>query len=147
MAQIVKVEGLKELEQVMLRDLSKATARNALQRGLKKAAQPFADSWKASVPRDEGNYQQSITVGPSSKLTRRQKRDAKKEGTYFAEIHIGTVDPAGRHQEFGTINHGAQPSARPAWDSTRQTVLQTISRDMWAEIEKAAARRAKKLFL
>lgn len=145
MAEIVRVEGLKELEQVMLRDLPKSIARNALQRGLKKAAQPFADDWRALAPRDEGHLQASIIVGPSSKLTRRQKRDAKKEGTYFAEIHIGTSDPAGLFQEFGTISNRPQPSGRPAWEAGKQQVLQTISKDMWAEIEKAAARRAKKL--
>lgn len=144
MAEIVRVDGLRELEQVMLRDLPKAIAKNALQRGLKKAAQPFADDWRAHAPRDKGQLQASIIVGPSSKLTRRQRGDAKKEGTYFAEMHIGTADPAGLFQEFGTFSNTAQPSGRPTWEAHKQSVLQAIIKDMWAEIEKAAARRAKK---
>lgn len=145
MVEIVRVEGLKELEQMMLRDLPKATARAALQRALKKAAQPVHSDWKAHAPRDEGHYQESIIIGPSSKLTRRQKREAKKEGPYFAEIHVGSSDPAGLFQEFGTITNRPQPSGRPAWDSNKAGALQTIVREIRTQIESAAARRAKKL--
>jgi hypothetical protein len=86
-------------------------------------------------------------VGPSSKLTSRQKKDAKKEGKFFAEIHVGTSDPAGQQQEFGNMNHPAQPSGRPAWERTQDRVLEGIGDDFRAEIEKAAARRAKRLGL
>jgi HK97 gp10 family phage protein len=146
MVEVVKFTGGKELE-AALRDLPKATARNALQRALKKAAEPVAADWKAKAPRDQGHLERSIIVGPSSKLTSRQKKDAKKEGTYFAEIHVGTADPAGQQQEFGNVNHPAQPSGRPAWDGNKQSALDGIAKDMWAEIEKAAARRNKKLGL
>ena len=144
MAESFKIEGLRELEQT-LRALPKATARNALQRGLKKAAQPTLDDWKAKVPVEEGHYRNSLIMGPSSKLTRRQRQDAKKEGTYFAEIHVGTADPAGQQQEYGNINHPAQRSGTPAWDANKQQALDTVGKEMWTEIEKAAARRAKKL--
>jgi HK97 gp10 family phage protein len=144
MAEIVKFTGGKQLE-AALRELPKATARNALQRGLKKAAQPVADDWKAKAPRDEGHLEKSIIVGPSSKLTKRQRKDAIKEGPYFAEIHVGTADPAGQQQEYGNINHPAQPSGRPAWDGNKQQALDTMGKEMWAEIQKAAARRAKKI--
>ena len=144
MAEIVKFTGGKELESV-LRELPKATARNSLQRGIKKAAQPILEDWKGRVPVEEGHYKNSLTMGPSSKLTNRQKKDAKKEGTYFAEIHVGTADPAGQQQEYGNINHPAQRSGTPAWDSNKQQALDTMGKEMWAEIEKAAARRAKKV--
>lgn len=144
MAEVFKIEGLKELE-ATLRELPKATARNALQRGLRKAAQPVADDWKAKAPKEEGHLEQSIIVGPSSKLTKSQRRDAAKEGRYFAEMHVGTNDPAGQQQEFGNVNHPAQPSGRPAWDQNKDKALATVGKDMWTEIEKAAARRARKL--
>lgn len=139
----VRIEGLRELERA-LAELPKATARNTLQRVLKKAAEPTADAWKAKAPRDAGQYAESIIVGPSSKLTGRQKKDAKKEGKHFAEIHVGTADPAGQQQEFGNINHPAQPSGRPAWKETQDGALNTIKAELGGEIEKSAARLASK---
>jgi hypothetical protein len=45
------------------------------------------------------------------------------------------------------MNHPAQPSGRPAWERTQDRVLEGIGDDFRAEIEKAAARRAKRLGL
>ena len=59
-----------------LNELPKATARNVLQRVLKKAAEPVHDSMQAGAPKLTGALQVSIITGPSSKLTSRQKRDA-----------------------------------------------------------------------
>jgi hypothetical protein len=75
----VKIEGLRELDQA-LSELPKATARNTLQRALKKGAEHVRDVWQPEVPVTVGHYQHSIIVGPSSKLTGRQKRDAKRDG-------------------------------------------------------------------
>lgn len=127
-----------------LNALPKATARNVLQRVLKKAAEPVHDNWQAGAPRREGHLQTSIIVGPSSRLTGRQKRDAKREGKHFSEIHIGTSDPAGQMQEFGTFSNPAQPWARPGWEETKDKALQIIGDELGGEIEKAAARLAKK---
>lgn len=138
-----KVEGLKELD-FALGELPKATARNVLQRVLKKRAEPVQDVWQHTAPVLTGTYQHSIRVGPSSKLTSRQKRDAKKEGKYFAEIHIGTSDPAGMQLEYGNINMPADPSGRPAWNATQDGVLNGIAKDLGDEIEKARARLARK---
>lgn len=142
MVEIVKFTGGKELE-AALRELPKATARNALNRGLKRVAEPVREKWEAGAPRRTGALAESVVVG--KQLTRRQKSDAKQDGTYFAEIHIGTSHRAGIPQEFGTIDHPAQPSGRPAWDSEKGEVLDDFGKFMWEEIEKAAARRARKL--
>lgn len=139
-----KATGFRELE-ATLREMPKATARNSLQRGLKKVAQPVADDWQAKAPRDKGNLAQSIIIGPSSRLTGRQRKDSKREGTYFAEIHVGTADPAGQQQEFGNINHPAQPSGRPAWDANKDAALENFGKEVWADLQKVAARRARKL--
>lgn len=143
----VKFEGGRELEKA-LNDLPKATQRNVLQRGLKKVAEPVANEWRARAPDDPRtgppDLKTSIVVGPSSKLTGRQKKDAKKEGRYLAEIHVGTSDPAGIFQEFGTVNHSAQPSGRPAWDANKEKALADLGKFLWEEIEKARARLAKK---
>lgn len=137
------VEGLRDLEYA-LRELPKATARSTLQRVLKKRAEPIRETWKDVAPRDRGDYAQSIVDGPNSRLTSRQKRDAKKEGKYFAEHHIGTSDPAGQQQEFGNINHPAQPSGRPAWEATQEMTLEGIGEDFWEELDRTRERAARK---
>lgn len=139
----VKIEGLRELANA-LEELPKATARNTLVRTLKKAATPVHERMQANAPRLTGQLQLSVVMGPSSKLTSRQKRDAKKEGKFFAEYHVGTSDPAGMFQEFGTFKEPAQPWATPAWDATQDEALAIIKTELGTEIEKSAARLARK---
>lgn len=137
----VKVEGLRDLQDA-LRELPKATQRNTLNRVLLKRAEPVRDTWKGKAPRGEGHLADSIIVG--KRLTRRQAREAKKDGKSFAEVYVGTADPAGVQQEFGNVNHPAQPSGRPAWEETQDGVLDGIAKDLGAEIEKSRARLARK---
>lgn len=139
-----KFEGGRELEKA-LNDLPLSTQRSVLRRGLKRVADPVAADWRSRAPRDEGRLEQSIIVGPSSKLTSRQKKDARAEGRFFAEMHVGTADPAGQQQEFGNVNHPAQPSGRPAWDANKHKALADLGKFIWDEIDKARARRAKRL--
>jgi HK97 gp10 family phage protein len=40
--------------------------------------------------------------------------------------------------EFGTSRQPAQPYMRPAWDSTKQAVLENIRAALWAEILRRA---------
>lgn len=141
--QVFKLEGAKELASA-LEELPKATARNTLQRALKKRAEPVREEWQGRVPVLTGEYEHSIIVGPSSKLTPRQKKDAKREGKYFAEIHIGTADPAAMQLEFGNSHMAAHPSGRPAWDATKDGVVLGLAKDLGEEIEKSAARLARK---
>ena len=47
--------------------------------------------------------------------------------------------PAGAHP--GTT---AQPALRPAWDALRDTVIKTIGQELWAALEKARKRLAKR---
>jgi HK97 gp10 family phage protein len=139
----VRIEGLQDLTQTLLRDLPESVGRNSIRRTLRKRAEPVRDAWKANAPKDEGHYAESIVIG--TRLTRRQAREAKRDGKRFAEIHIGTADPAGQQQEFGNVNHPAQPSGRPAWESKKAGVLLGIGEDFRADLERTAARRARKL--
>lgn len=137
-----KVEGLAELDRA-LGQLPKATARNTLRRVLKKAAVPVESGWKARAPKLTGRYEASITTG--TRLTSRQAKDAKRDGKAFAEIHVGSADPAGIPQEYGTFKEPPQPSGGPAWDATKGEALKIIGDELGTEIEKSAARYAKKL--
>lgn len=138
-----RIEGLSDLNQA-LDQLPKATQRNTLTRVLKKAAEPTLDRMTGGAPALTGELQQSVIMGPSSRLTGRQKRDAKKEGRHFAEIHVGTSNPAGQFQEFGTFKDSPQPFATPAWEETKDRALNTIKTTLGDEIEKSAARLRKK---
>lgn len=97
---------------------------------------------KAKAPKLTRDLEQSIITG--TKLTRRQARAAKAEGKAFSEIHIGTANPAGVPQEFGTFKERAQPFGRPAWAETQDEALDIIARELGNEIEKSRARLARK---
>jgi HK97 gp10 family phage protein len=159
----VTIEGLKDVDDA-LKDLPKAVGKNILRRVLKKIAEPIAADMRARAPDDprtkSRDLKASIYVG--TKLNDRQKslhRKAsggggprltsagwKSDPKTLVEMFVG-VDPRspqGAWQEFGTYAHPAQPFARPAWDGNKDKALATIKADLWAEIEKAAARAARK---
>jgi HK97 gp10 family phage protein len=141
MKNTVHVEGLRELE-AALSELPRATGKNVVRRVLLKRAQPVADQMRSAAPREFGNLQTSI--GVSTKLSNRQKRQHRKMKA-DVEVFIGAgALPQAHLQEFGTFKEPPQPFARPAWDASKNSVLDGIGKDLWAEIEKAAARLARK---
>ncbi len=133
--------GLADLNRA-LEALPKATARNTLKRVLTKAAKPIEDDADAKAPKRTGALEKSIITG--TRLTRPQAKQAKKDGKFFAEVHVGTADPAGIFQEFGTFSNAAQPFLRPAWEANKDRALQIIKDELGTEIEKPAARLARK---
>lgn len=141
MAVTVRVEGLRELSYA-LEELPKATQKNTLRRVLRKAAANFDDIASSMAPVLTGELQRSVVTG--SQLNKSQKRYAKKETKHFVEIHVGTSDPAGIFQEFGTFKEPSQPFMRPTWDSTKNGMLETIKRELGTEIQKSAARLGRK---
>lgn len=148
---VVKVEGLSDLL-AGLQALPKAVARNALRRVLRKRAEPMAATMRGLAPDDPAtpaskDLKGSIAVG--TKLSKRQAklhRKANRDDKQFAEVFVGPGPKPHAHlQEFGTVNHGPQPFARPAWDQHQDSILAGIRDDFWTEIDKAAKRQAKKL--
>lgn len=138
----VRMEGWSELDRA-LGELPKATARNTLRRVLRKAAAPVEAEMESRAPKRSGALGRSIQTG--TQLTPRQARDARREGKAFAEVHVGSADPAAVTQEFGTFRHPAQAFGVPAWEATKDEALEIIGRELGGEIERAAARYAKKL--
>lgn len=53
-------------------------------------------------------------------------------------------DPKTHFQEFGTAHHGPQPYMRPAWDEHKARVPAEIGKNLWAEIQKTAKRKARR---
>jgi HK97 gp10 family phage protein len=138
----VKVEGLQEL-MTALRELPNATAKNIMRRVLVARAEPVAEAARRLVPVHEGHLKESIHV--ATRLTRRQKSRHRKVDPDDVEVFVGPgSDPAAHLNEFGSSHQAAHPFMRPAWDETKDELLEGVAADMWDEIEKAATRLAKK---
>lgn len=161
----IKVEGLTELK-AALDELPKATARNVQRRVLLNRAQPIVAAAKAKVPVRTGNLRDAIratTTRPRGHKAASSRAFAKvrgmggsvaearaaagEAGASSVEVFIG---PAGRlpqagQQEWGNRNHPPHAYLRPAWDEGKEALQAGIKADLWTEIQKAAARRAKKL--
>lgn len=141
----VRLIGAKQLENALL-ELTTATAKNVGRRSLRRAGQPLADTMNAYAPEggtsQDGPLNESYTV--STKLNKSQAKLARKEGRAEVFMYVGTADTAGVQQEFGNVNHGAQPHARPAWDSRKEKVLTDVLRSTEEEVTKAAARARRK---
>lgn len=98
---------------------------------------------EAKAPRDTGYTANSIDV--SATLNPAQRREAKREGKNFAEVYVGSRrGSAAIFQEFGTTEQPANPYMRPAWESTKDAVLDGIAEDLGTEIEKSRSRLARK---
>ena len=146
----VKVEGLRAVNDA-LGQLPKATGRNVLRRVALERLKPMAEDARAKAPVLEqggGDLRDSIDV--STKLKGYAKR-LNKRGKAEVEAYMGPAGrggkkapPQGTQQEFGNKNHGPQPFMRPAWDGGKHKLLDGIADDLWTEIDKAAARLAKK---
>lgn len=150
MAKVFKVEGLADCEKALVGlaeefNLSHATARNTIARALMDAGEPVRSDAEARAPiRDEGGkprLKSSIVI--STKLSRRQKSQHKKESTIEVFIGAGPL-PQAHLQEFGSSVHGAQPFLRPAWDGNHKAVLNRIVVSLKNQIEKARKRVARK---
>lgn len=140
--QTFRFEGGRDLERA-LAEFAKPMAKAAGRRVLKKAADPILEVYREQTTVKTGTLQRLETSG--TKLTRRQARTVKREGKSDVEIHIGTSDPAGVQEEFGNAHQAAHPALRPAWDQEGgQTAVDRIASGLWVDIEKTAARVARR---
>lgn len=154
---MIKVEGLAQLEQALFQLGSPSTARRVGQRALIVAAEPMVAAIAALAPKDRHKLDQSIKAQPSN---RNRSRDT-------AEVVIGIdggVDPAqtktrkrgaGQYvdpgvsgyaviQEFGDAKMAANPFMRPGFAATAEAVILRTGTTLGPEIEKSAARLARK---
>ena len=142
----MRIDGLRELD-AALGELPKASAKGVLRRVGIKALQPMAEAARGMAPDDpqtqSADLKASIIVG--TKLNKRQASMARKdEGKAFVTVYMGTADPAGVPQEFGTVNHGPQPFMRPAFDQHAEGTIRIVASELGDEITKTAARVAKR---
>ena len=122
-------------------ELTAATAKNVTRRAGRKALEPVKAKAIGLAPygeRDEIHLRDNIEISTKARRARR-KSDV--------EVYMGvtvSLSSVGIQQEFGNINHGPQSFMRPAWDVAGRGVLTDLSKSMWAEIDKASARAARK---
>ncbi len=157
---MIKVEGLAELEKQLFQLGSTSTARRVGQRALMEAAKPMVEEIRTLAPKDEMNLAQSVRAQPSNRN--------RREDTAEVVIGIaGWVKPAvevprerasarnkpridlgvagyGPMQEFGTEKMDANPFFRPGFDATAELVIRRVGQTLGPEIEKSAARLAKR---
>ena len=103
----MKFEGGRDLEAALM-EIKSSTAKGIVRRALKESLMPVLETWRRYSPKLTGQLIDSEVVG--TKLNRRQRRLAKKEGKSQVEMYVGTNDPAGRNNEFGNRHHRANPS-------------------------------------
>lgn len=136
----VQVEGLRELD-AALGELKKSTAKGVLRRTGRQALEPFDQAWRSLAPHLTGALERSGAVG--SKLSRSQRAEAERDS--FVEVFAGPGPlPQAIIQEFGSSTNHPQPFMRPAWDRTKDQVLQRVKQFLGDEIQKTAARAAKR---
>lgn len=141
-----KIEGLEQTVANMA-DLSRATERNAVKRTLLKAGEPTADTAARMAPQERGILAFSIVV--TTQLTGRHRGEMRNRASEV-EVYIGPAGGQGSlfyasHREFGTVLLPASPYMRPAWEATKGQVLGLIVSGLRAEVERAAARAARKV--
>lgn len=143
--EVFHIEGLKELE-TALAELPKATGKNVLRRVLRKRAQPIADAASGHATRRTGALAESFAV--STKLSRRQAamhRAMFRDDKASVEMFVGAGPlPQAHLEEFGSLNNDPNPMLRPAWDSNKTALIEGLKDDLWDEIQKSAARLARK---
>lgn len=137
----IKVEGLRELD-AALGELPKATGKNVLRRGMRKALQPMADVAEGNAPEKTGKLKRGIKVGTT--LSRSQRKAAKETKSYV-EVYMGP-DPSAKAiaQEFGTVDHAPHAYMRPAWEQENGDTLERFKAFTWEEVKSAATRLARK---
>lgn len=135
-----KMTGLRELDAALSQFTP--TKRRAIGRvALDNAGEITAKRMRALAPRDEGNLAESIDVSGVLAAGPRTAHSKVAE----QERYIGPDSrPSAVQQEFGNVEHGPQPFARPAWDETQNQVLDRIGDELWIGIEKAVTAKAKK---
>jgi HK97 gp10 family phage protein len=146
----VKFEGGRELDAALgalAAEYGKPSGKAVLRRVADKALQPMAETARQLAPDDpatQGNdLKASIAVG--GKLTKRQAAMARRDQNKSTVTrYMGTADPAGLQNEFGNVHQSPQPFMRPAFSQHADGAIKIVAQELGPEIEKTAARLAKR---
>lgn len=155
-SQSFKVEGLRELD-AALAELGKSLGRGVMRRAAVKALTPMIADARARVEASTngtGALAESLAV--STTLSKRQRKEARRESKSYFEMYAGaSALPHAHLLEFGTGERAhksgksvgkmpPEPFMRPAWDANKGDMAEAVGRELWTDIEKTAARKAKR---
>lgn len=139
-----RFEGSKELD-AALSEFAKPVQKAVARRALQKAAAPILSAWKAGTTVGTDHLRTSETTGADSKLNRRQKRMQKRLGKSEVQVHVGTTDPAGYLEEFGSIHNAPNAALSAAWEKEGgQAAVDRIGDELGRDIAKTTKRLARK---
>lgn len=160
----MKIEGLAELAKG-LEQFKKSTQTGVLNRVLKKAAKPVEDAARRNAPVDSGDLRDSLTTevirtnagkaafaeamrsgasrSEAGQAARAANREAAGQGA-SATVRVRAKSWYAHFIEWGTRKAGAHPFLGPALRQNEGTAVRSIAADLKSEIEKTAARIAKR---
>lgn len=157
MAEFMKLKGLKELDKA-LADLGKVNGFKALRSGMMNASKPMFLAAKANAGAtgiknfDSGATQLAMgrwvrKLTPTRTLLQIGPKNKAKKAVAAWNAKWGKTAKRLRHfhlVEFGSVNGGAQPFLRPAFDTTKTIVASGFGRELAKAIEKVRAKHASK---
>lgn len=114
-----------------------------LQPALVQGAEEIASNMRALAPVDEGDLQASIAVtGPGETTPAYAVGGGKRTaGPNQALVTVGNENVRTGHlQEFGTVNHEAQPFMRPGFRLAKPRVMRRIARAIGKAIKNAGVK-------
>jgi len=132
-----RLKGSVELEQRLLAIPREVLA--GLRPALVKGAQDIADAMELLAPEDTGDLVNTITVtGPGGTTPAYASGGGSVTlADNQAAVTVGSPDMRHGHlQEFGTVNHEAQPFMRPAFRLKKAKVMARISRAVAKAVKK-----------
>lgn len=112
-----------------------------LRPALVKSAEEVAGNMRVLVPVDDGDLKESIDVtGPNETTPAYAAGGGKRTaGPNQALVTVGNEDARHGHlQEFGTVEHEAQPFMRPAWRIAKPRIERRIKRAITTVIKRAS---------
>ena len=148
----VTLDGFRQLDDTFYA-LGKALGKGVLRRVGRKALEPMAEHARAAVKVRTGRLQRSIHVGTVLAKSQRGKGPTRVAGTgdfrmdpsNDVMVYMGPgQDPAAIQEEFGNAHQSADPFMRPAFDAEAEATIKRVADGLWPEIEKTAARKAKR---
>lgn len=119
---IARIEGTEELR-AALADLEKKTRNEIAKAGIKAAGEVIQTEWRERVPVLDANYQRAVQTGQ----VRASKRGAT--GVVYPHDIPGVADDEQPYEyahrlEYGDAGMAAQPSARPAFDASKDAAVE-----------------------
>lgn len=133
------LEGFEGLDEE-LKSLPMSQARGVVMRTLRGVAKPTLDAALEAVPVKSGQMKKSLAVG--LKLNARERKKHKREPG-AVEVYIGSTMSHAHIVEFGSQNNPPQPFLRPAWESTKDDMLERLKDALWKNIRDRKTKNAK----